>query len=254
MPRLSVTIVTKDEERDLPGCLESVSFADEVVVVDSLSTDKTREVARAAGAKVFENPWPGDAPQKAFAMEQAGGDWILNLDADERCSPKLQRVLPMIIAEGKADGFDVLFQTHLMGRRARFGGLGGERHLRLFRRDRARYETRQVHGGALVEGRVLPLDAPIIHHPYASLEEYFDKFNRYTSHLARERHLAGRRFSTLSALRWPLGFLKRYVLQLGFLDGYAGYLHASLSGLYDFMKYAKLDDLEREQKRLAGKG
>ena len=253
MARLSVTIVTLDEERDLPGCLASVAFADEIVVVDSGSKDRTREIAASAGARVFENPWPGDAPQKSFAMQHASGEWILNLDADERCSEALRAALPGLLARSDVEGFDVLFENHLFERRARFGGLGGERHLRLFRKASATYQTRQVHGGATVAGRVERLDAPIVHHPYASLEEYFDKFNRYTSHLAKEKAMAGRRFSPLAVLRWPWGFFRRYVLRLGFLDGYAGFLHAALSGLYDFVKVAKIDDLEREARRLEGR-
>lgn len=244
-----MTIVTKDEERDLPECLASVSFADEIVVVDSGSSDRTREIAAAAGAKVFENPWPGDAPQKAHAMERASGEWILNLDADERCSEALRAALPGALADASADGYRVRFETHLFERRTRFGGLSGERHLRLFRRDKAAYESRKVHGGAIVSERVKNLEAPIVHHPYASLAEYFDKLNRYTSHLSWEKAAAGTAFSPLCALRLPWGFFRRYVLQLGFLDGYAGFLHAALSGLYDFLKYAKLDDHERASRR-----
>ncbi len=251
MPRLSVTIIARDEERDLPDCLASVAFADEVVVVvDSGTRDRTREVARAAGARVLERPFDGFSSQKQFALEQAAGDWVLNLDADERCSGALQAALAAAMAEEGVDGYEVRFWTWLFGRRARFGGLSRERHLRLFRRSEARYPARAVHEGVEVRGAVRVLDAPILHYTYRSLEEYVDKINRYTSAAARDRFAAGRRFSPLSPLRAPWGFFRRYVLQLGFLDGYAGLVFAAMSGLYDFLKHAKLGDIERERAAL----
>jgi glycosyltransferase involved in cell wall biosynthesis len=246
MARLSVTIIARDEERDLPGCLESVRFADEVVVVDSGSRDRTRDIARAAGAKVYENPWPGYGAQKELARQKATGDWVLNLDADERCSPQLAAALPGAFSQEDVDAFSLPFPTWVFGRRARFGELWGERHVRLFRRERARYAERAVHETVLVEGRVARLDAPVYHLTYASLEEYLDKVNRYTSALARERYRQGRRFSPLAAVRLPWGFFRRYVLRLGLLDGWAGFLLASVGALYDLLKYAKLDDCARE--------
>jgi len=251
VPRLTVTIIAQDEERDLPDCLASGSFADEIILVDSGSRDRTRDIARAAGAKVFENPWPGDAPQKGFALERATGDWVLNLDADERCSPELRSALPAAMARDDVDGYQVRFQTWLLGRRARFGGLQGERHLRLFRRSKASYETKKVHGGALVDGRIAKLDAPIQHLTYHSLSAYVDKVNRYTTQRSLDRLESGRRFTPLAALRLPWGFFRRYVIRLGVLDGYIGFVLAALGGMYDFLKYAKIDDHVRERARSA---
>jgi glycosyltransferase involved in cell wall biosynthesis len=247
VPRLSVTIIACDEEPDLPACLASVAFADEIVVVDSGSRDRTREVARAAGARVLERPFDGFAAQKQFALEQATGDWVLNLDADERCSEELAAALGPAMAQEGVDGYQVRFQTWLFGRRARFGGLARERHLRLFRRAGSRYPPRAVHEGVEVAGEVRALEAPIRHYTYRSLAEYLEKINRYTSAAARERYAAGRRFSRWSALRAPWGFFRRYLLQLGFLDGWAGLVFAAMGGLYDFLKEAKLADLERER-------
>lgn len=246
MTRLAVTVIARNEERDLPDCLRSVSFADDVLVVDSGSTDRTREIAREMGARVIENPWPGYAAQKRFAMEKTQGDWVLNLDADERVSLPLRDAIATAITREAVDGYLIRFQTSMFGRRVRFGGLGCERHLRLFRKAKASYPEVCVHEGVVIDGAIAQLEEPILHDPYASLEEYFEKFNHYTSQMALERFKAGRRFSAFSALRWPWGFFRRYVLQLGFLDGYAGFLNASLSGLYDFVKYAKIHDLERK--------
>lgn len=245
MQRLSVIVITRNEERDLPECLASVAFADEVIVVDSQSTDRTCELARHAGARVIVRPWPGHAAQKAFALAQATGDWVLSLDADERCSPELRDAIPRAIAQDGVDGYDVLFRTWAFGRRARFGGRYGERHIRLFRRAKASFPERAIHESAVVEGGVARLDAPILHHTYVSLEEFVEKVNRYSSLAASERFARGKRFSALSLLRWPWGFFKRYVLWLGLLDGVDGFLYAAISGLYDVLKVAKLRDLER---------
>lgn len=244
MPKLSVIVIAKDEERDLPACLASVAFADEKIVVDAESGDRTREVAEAAGAKVIVRPWPGHAAQKQFALSQATGDWVLSLDADERCSRELEAALPRLVADPAIDGYRVRFRTWAFGRRQRFGGRWSERHVRLFRRAKASFPPREIHESAEVGGRLAKVDAPIEHHTYRSLEELLEKVNRYSTLAARERFARGKRFSYLSLWRWPWGFFKRYVLWLGFLDGYDGLVHAAVSGLYDLLKYAKLRDLE----------
>ncbi len=250
MPRLSVTIIARDEELDLPECLASVAFADEIVLVDSGSRDRTRAIAQAAGAKVLERPFDDFAAQKQFALAQATGDWVLNLDADERCSGPLREALGAAMAREGVGGYRVRFETWLFGRRARFGGLGRERHLRLFRREGARYPPRKVHEGVEVAGEVRALDAPIHHYTYRSLEEYLDKINRYTGAAAADRFAAGRRSSRFALARGLWGFFRRYVLKLGFLDGRVGLVFALMSGLYDFLKVAKIEDLERERAAL----
>ncbi|MGC4117533.1 MAG: glycosyltransferase family 2 protein [Myxococcales bacterium] len=247
MPKLSVIVIAKDEERDLPGCLASVAFADEIVVVDAESTDRTREVAQAAGPKVrvVVRPWPGHAAQKAFALSQATGDWVLSLDADERCSQELQEAIPKLVAASDVDGYLVLFQTWAFGRRQRFGGRWSERHLRLFRREKATFPAREIHESAEVAGRIVKVDAPILHHAVRTLDELVEKVNRYSTLGALERFKKGKRFTVLSYFRLPWGFFKRYVLWLGVLDGWDGYVQARLGATYDFLKVAKLRDLER---------
>jgi glycosyltransferase involved in cell wall biosynthesis len=244
VPRLSVIVIAWDEERDLPDCLASVKFADEIVVVDAESTDRTRELAQAAGAKVVVRPWPGHAAQKAFALSQASGDWVLSLDADERCSEELQAAIPELLAASGVDGYLVRFHTWAFGRRQRFGGRWSERHLRLFRRERASFPAREIHESAEVQGQLAKVDAPILHHTVRTLDELVEKLNRYSTLGAIERSKKGKRFSYLSLLRAPWGFFKRYVLWLGVLDGWDGLVQAWLGATYDFLKYAKLRDLE----------
>jgi len=244
MPRLSLIVITQDEERDLPGCLESAAIADETVIVDSGSHDATMEIAKSRGAKVFSTRWRGDGPQRQFALEQATGDWVLNLDADERISERLASEIPRAIERVEVNGYYLPFQTIFLGKHLRFGSSRNERHLRLFRRGKARFNELAVHGGADVEGSVDSLSGPVIHDSYRSLDEYFEKFNAYTTAMAKQRRQAGLRFSTASAFRLPWRFFSRYILRGGFLDGYAGFTYASLQAFYDFVKYAKLWDLE----------
>lgn len=244
MPRLSVIVIAKDEERDLPDCLASVKFADEIVVVDAESTDHTREVAQSAGAKVIVRPWPGHAAQKAFALAQATGDWVLSLDADERCSEELKAAIPGLISRGDVDGYRIRFRTWAFGRLQRFGGRWSERHVRLFRREKASFPAREIHEGALVAGTIVKVDAPIHHHSYRTVAELADKLDRYSTLGALQRFKEGKRFSWLGVLRMPWGFLKRYVLWLGFLDGWDGLVQAALGARYDWQKVAKLKALE----------
>jgi len=246
VPRLSVIVIAKDEERDLPDCLASVKFADEIVVVDAQSSDHTRELAEAAGARVIVRPWPGHAAQKAFALAQATGDWVLSLDADERCSEELKAAIPSLISRDGVDGYLVRFRTWAFGRRQRFGGRWSERHLRLFRREKASFPAREIHEGAEVAGTVAKLDAPILHQSYRTVAELSEKLDRYSTLGAVERFKRGKRFSWLAVLRAPWGFLKRYVLWLGFLDGWDGLVQAALGARYDWQKVAKLKDLHRK--------
>lgn len=245
MPRLAVTIITLNEAQDLPDCLRSVSFADDVLVVDSGSTDRTAEIAREMGARVIENPWPGYAAQRQFALDRAQGDWCLVLDADERVSPELQSEIAVAITRESVDGYYIPFETRMFDQTLRHGGTRHERNLRLVRKAKTRWSQNGCMDSAVVEGVLGALKGPIVHIPYDSLTEYFDKLNTKTSQRALDLHQRGGRFSKRSALCKWLGFLFRYLFQLGFLDGWAGFLHASLNALFDFVTQAKLLDIER---------
>src|SRR5687768_15864459 len=176
MAKLSVIIIAKNEERDLPGCLDSVKgLADEVVLVDGHSSDRTREIARAAGAKVFEKDWEGYGPQKQHALEQATGDWVLNLDADERLSPPLAEEIRNVLGgSGAANGYELPFHVYFLGRRLRFGGCAREFHVRLFRRPAASYAGKAIHEGITVTPPLARLTAPVVHESYYDLGEYLE--------------------------------------------------------------------------------
>ncbi len=251
--RLSGVVVAQDEERDLPRCLAALSFCDEIVVVDGGSRDRTVELARAAGARVVQNPWPGYGAQRQRSLAEARGEWVLAVDADEFVDDALREgVLACVAAPGGPDGHRVRVENRFFGRPLRHGGLGRDLHLRLYRREKARYED-ALHAGAVVEGPLGELPGALVHETYRDLDDYLEKQNRYTSAVAREKRARGQRFSPLSAAaRLPWGFGRRYLLQAGFLDGWPGFAYAALSAYYDFLKVAKLRDLEHGPERTEG--
>lgn len=237
--RLTAILITKNEERHLKKCLESLWFCDEKIVVDSGSADGTLAVAQKAGAKIFSNPFSGFAAQKQIALEKAQGEWVLNVDADERVSPELaEEILSAISLKSARDGHEIPFQFVFLGRWLRFGDVGGERHLRLFRRERAHFSDSIVHEEAEVAGKIGRLRNFILHESYDDLSEYFKKLDQFST-LAAQKKWRGERPKTLWLL-WPFGyFLSRYILKFGFLDGLPGLIWAGLSSLALVVRWAK---------------
>jgi glycosyltransferase involved in cell wall biosynthesis len=243
--RLSGVVLAQDEEQDLPRCLAALSFCDEIVVIDGGSRDRTADVARSAGARVVAHAWPGYGAQRQFSLGEAQGEFVLAVDADEVVDDELRGAVVQALADpAPRAGYRVRVANQFMGRELRFGGLGHDYHTRLFRREGASYPD-QLHAGVRVAGPLGRLPGALRHQSYRDLSDYLAKTNRYTSALARERYARGARFSAAgAALRLPWGFFKRYLLQLGVLDGYPGFAHAGLSAFYDFLKVAKLRELE----------
>lgn len=250
MPRLGAFLIVKNEERDIEACLESLKgFVDEIVVVDGFSTDRTFNICKRYTAKIFQREWDGFGPQKQFALSQMSSDWVLNVDADEHVSPELAREISEVLkVPTDVSGFWIPFQVFFLGRRLRFGGCGGEKHVRLFRRDKARYDNRLVHEGITVEGSLGQLKNPIFHYSYRDINEYLEKCNRYTSLIARKKQESGEKFRVWHHLRLPWEFFVRYGILGGFLDGTPGLIYAGLSAYYAWMKHLKLRDLQRLSK------
>jgi len=252
MPLLSVAIIALNEERNLPRTLASVSFADEIVIVDTDSTDRTVEIAESFGAKVFNREWPGFAAQKNFAIQQCTGDWILSLDADEELSPELQTQLQFLLPTyPPVDAYFIKRRNLFLNRWIKHGGYYPDPKLRLFRRSAAnfttapRFEDRPVHETIAFDGESSTLDFDLIHHAYPTLEDYLEHMDRYST-LGAELLVAQHRTSrNLIAFYWnillvpALTFVWNFVFRLGFLDGREGLLLHLYHSSYVSWKYAK---------------
>jgi glycosyltransferase involved in cell wall biosynthesis len=248
-PRLSVVIVTKDEEARLRACLESVmAWADEIVVVDAESEDKTVSIAREFTDRVMVRPWPGYAAQKNAALELATGQWALSLDADEVVSPELRAEIEAVLAAGgPAAGYAVPRRNIFWGRWVRHGGLYPDWQVRLFRRDRGRFVARAVHESVRVEGAVERLAGHLEHRSYSGVSDFLTRADRYSTLAADEAVAQGRRAGASDLVLRPLGrFLGMYVVGRGFLDGWRGFLLAALYAYYVLIRSAKIWERTRD--------
>lgn len=245
MMELTATLITRNEEHNLPRALASLRVADEIVVVDAGSTDRTVEIARQHGARVLTHPWTSFAEQKNFAAAQASHNWILNLDADEVLSPELEveiwewkRQAPQAVA------YRMPRKAHYLGRWILHSGWYPDRKVRLYRRDRARF-VGPLHESVQVDGSVAELRGEILHYTCDSLADHVAKVNFFTTLAARQLHA---RSPNAGSHNWlpgllvapPLTFLRTYLVQQAFRDGYRGFLIAVMAGFYVFLKYAKL--------------
>jgi len=240
-----------NEEDRIEDCIRSADFADECIVVDSHSTDRTRDVAARLGARVIERDWEGWVEQKNFAIDQANNDWVLCLDADERLSPELRAaILDGLDREPAADGFDFARLNRYMGRWIRHGGWYPDPKIRLFRKDRGRFVGRNPHDRVRVDGRVLRLTGDLLHDPYRSLSDHLRTMDRYTTVAAEEKYARGQRAGLLDLTLRPFGkFLRMFLLERGFLDGVPGFVVAITGSFYVFLKYAKLRTLSSDRSR-----
>lgn len=241
MAKISVAIITLDEETDIGDCLASVAWADEVVVVDSGSRDRTVDLCRQAGARVIAQPWLGYAAQKNLAIDSSTHEWVFSLDADERVTPSLRTEIADLLTRGpERDGYYVPRRSYFLGQWMRHGGWYPDYNLRLFRRAKGRFRLREVHEAVDVKGPVGYLTAPIDHHTYRSLSEYVVRMERYSTLAAAELRKAGVAPNWLDLLvRPPLTFLRMYVVKAGFLDGMRGLVLAGCYAAYTYLKYAK---------------
>ena len=241
-PRLSVVVITLNEAERLRACLESAAWADELVVVDAESQDKTVQIAREFTDRVLVRPWAGFAEQKNFAVAQATGDWILSLDADEEVPPELRAEIQALLgAEPAEDGYRVPRRNIFWGRWIRHGGLYPDWQLRLFRRGRGRFVERTVHESVRVEGRVGRLESPLVHRSYRDVADFLERADRYSTLAAAEWVRSGRRAGVGDLVVRPAGrFLSMYVVRGGFLDGWPGFLLACLYAYYVFVRSAKV--------------
>ncbi|MDB5485517.1 MAG: glycosyl transferase family 2 [Tardiphaga sp.] len=251
MPRLSLIVITKNEESTIARCIGSVPSADEIIVVDNGSTDRTATIARGLGAVVIDAPdWPGFGAQKQRALDAATGDWVLSLDADEWIEPPLMRLIDATLATAETDeAYEMPRRSRFCGRIVRHCGWSPDYVTRLFKRPHGRFSDHRVHEHIVIAGRVGRLAAPIEHDSIESWADAEDKIIRYSDAAAAQMRAQGKRSSPLKAsLRGCAAFLKTFVARAGFLDGRTGWNVAQYNRRYTDRKWRLLAEPARRLK------
>ncbi len=248
--RITAVIIVKNEEHQIMDCLQSLGWVDEIVVVDTGSTDRTVELAGRFASRVCKIEFKGYGDAKNYGVHMATGEWILSLDADERISPQLREEIEETLKrEGDREGYYIPRKPFFLGKPIFHGGWYPAYVLRLFKRGEGFFNSRKVHEDVKLSGRVAYLKNHILHYTDPNLSHYLDKLNSYTSLAADElfsRHQSFRLFRLLC--NPPFMFFKMYFFKLGFLDGMHGFLLAIFSTFHVFIKYAKLWERECAKK------
>ena len=255
MEKVSAVIIVYNEENNLRECLETVQWADEIVVVDSHSPDRTVEIARQFTKKIFQKEYKGHIDKKRFAVSKAAHDWVFSIDADERVTPELTEEIHGVLAQGggEAVGYDMPRMTRHLGRWILHGEWYPDRVTRLFRRSRMRYEGTEPHDRVILEGKRGHLRGMLLHYNYRDFAHQIQTVQAYSDVAAKALFVEGRRagFRNL-VLRPPFKFLKCYFLKRGFLDGWPGFIIAATSAFYVLAKYVKLYEMQRSTNRKKG--
>lgn len=247
--KISAFIVCCNEESKIERCLSSVSWCDEIVLVDSGSTDRTIEIAQKYSPKIFTRPWPGYVAQKAFGLEQCTSEWVLNLDADEEVSPELRDEIQELLAhdDGSTNGWYINRVVFFLGKWWRKGTWYPEYRLRLCRRSKTTWGGRDPHEKALVEGDTKKLSGELRHYTYANITHQVQTLNNYALQAARAMNATGKRPSIAKIfLHPPIRFIKSYLFKRGYREGLPGLIVAVLESGYVFLKYVKLWEINRQ--------
>jgi glycosyltransferase involved in cell wall biosynthesis len=246
VPKLSVTIITKNEAGNIEDALRSVAWADECIVVDAESSDDTVARAKRHARQVVVRPWPGYIAQKNYAASIAAYDWILSLDADERVSPPLAAEIQALMAtEPEHAAYRMPRVTQYLGRWMRTTDWYPDAQLRLYDRRRAEWTGRYVHEGLTVQGSIGRLRGELEHLGFRDIAEHLETIDRYTTYAARQMHESGRRTGVLPlVLQPPFAFLRNYILRGGARDGATGLILSILNSYYVFLKFAKLWEIQ----------
>ena len=243
---LSAVIISHNSAARIGPCLASVSFCDEIIVVDSGSTDATTDLARSAGAKVIAQAWLGYGPQKQFAVQQASFDWVLCLDTDEYVSERLQKSIQAELLAPTARVFAIARCNRFLGRWLRHGEGYPDWGVRLFHRAAAAWSDDPVHEKVVTREQVARLQGDLMHDSAETLERYLDKQNRYTTLQAEQMHQQGCTVTPFQLMLSPAArFIKLYLFRLGFLDGLPGLIHVCIGCMNSFTKYAKVLALQK---------
>ena len=250
-PCISAVIMARDEAKNIEAAIESLRFADQIVVADAGSSDNTIELARNAGAEVHSIDFNGFGSSKNRALEFCNGDWIFFLDADERVSPELaESIVEGVADNSEFDGYAVNRLSCFLGKPVRHSGWFPDYVLRFFKKGRGQFSDRLVHEGIELEGVAGKLEGLLHHYSYENLNQYIEKLNAYSGLNAEEMYKKRRKWHLPDLIVHPAAtFVKMYILKAGFLDGVNGFLLAILSSYHVFVKYAKLRQLYRQGKK-----
>lgn len=247
MDTISICLVTKNEEHNIVDCLNSVAWANEIIVIDSQSTDNTVELCKRFTDKVLISPWLGCGPQKKQVFSMATSDWVLMLDADERVTPQLAREIQNVLKHSEYNGYEIPFKSYFCGKQMRFGDWMNEHHLRLFKRSEGEIIPRLVHFGIKVNGKIGFLKGDIVHYSFPNLSTVINKMNNYSTDGAIHLHQQGKTTSFISAVgHGTFAFLRGFIFKLGFLDGTRGFMLAMGNAQGSYYKYLKLLELQQQ--------
>ncbi len=246
---LSIIVITKNESQHIERCLQSVSWADEIIVFDSGSTDNTVEICKTYTPLVFETDWPGFGHQKQRALDKTSGDWVLSIDADEYVSEKLRTEIQTAIQQTDIDGFKIPRLSSYCGKQIKHGGWWPDYVLRLFQKKHGKFSTSLVHERVIVNTKTARMANPLLHDSYVSLEEVLSKTNSYSSLGAKMLYEKGEKSSLSKAiLRAIWTFFRTYFIKTSFLDGEQGLMLAISNAEGTYYKYAKLNMLNQHYK------
>ena len=248
-PGISACIITYNEEKNIRDCLESLKWVEEIIVVDSMSTDSTVSICREYTDSVIQKAWEGHVKQKNFAIKQARNDLVLCLDADERVTPELRREIEHCLSEdsGKIDGYYCSRHSYYLGRWINHGGWYPDYKLRLFKKSRGKWGGKDPHDKVILEGNTKHLQSELHHFVYRNLSHQLQTVDNFSTITAQELNSAGERFTVLKLLyRPPLKFFGTYFFRRGFLDGIPGLIISVVSSFYVFLRYAKLWEKQRQ--------
>ncbi len=250
MSTLSVCVITKNEAHNIVDCLSAVSFADEIIIIDSESSDNTVELCKRFTNKIKIQPWLGCGPQREQIYAMASCEWVLFVDADERVTPALAAEIQQTLSHPRYTAYEIPFRSYYCGKQIRFGDWMHEKHIRLLKRDQCKIIPRLVHFGLEINGKVGRLHKHILHYSFPNINTVINKMHSYSTAGAQHYFQAGKRSSFINAVSHGLfTFIRGYFFRFGFLDGRQGFMLALSNAEGSYYKYAKLIELHLKAKQ-----
>ncbi|MCB0749128.1 MAG: glycosyltransferase family 2 protein [Ignavibacteriae bacterium] len=244
--KISATLIVKNEEKNIARCLKSLSWVDEIVVVDSYSTDRTVEICNEYNCKVIQTAWLGFGKTKKFAVDNASHDWILSIDADEEVTPELQKKIKELLVKPYYKGYYIKRKSFYLGKEVKHCGWNKDYPVRLFNRNFGNFNDKEVHESIKIKSEKSKIHEPLLHYTYQTIASHIEKVNRYSSLAAEELIKKEKYYSVFSAVIFGIvRFIKMYFIQLGFLDGRIGFILCYNSAFSVYLKYVKTCQIKK---------